>query len=85
MSRKSRTTFKLFVANVALENLESIVSRNGRLVNSKFNLRRTDLWCDAVDAPGMNLKQNFGIIFEDENRQMGLIERRGFLEKRVCR
>ena len=58
MCRQCRTAFKLFVANVALENLESILSRNGRLVNSELNLRRTDLWSDAVHAPGMNLKQN---------------------------
>lgn len=58
MRRQCRTAFKLFVANVALENLESILSRNGWLVNSEFNLRSRDLWSDAVDAPGMNLKQN---------------------------
>ncbi len=57
MRRKSRTSFKLFVANVALEDFKSIMPRNGRLVNSEFNLRSTDLWSDTVDAPGMNLKQ----------------------------
>ena len=48
--------FKLFVANVALEDLESVLSRNRGLMNAEFDLRSSNLRRDSVDAPRMNLK-----------------------------